>query len=208
MIYFLKGILQELNPSWVLLDVHGVGYHIYTPFTAYETLNQQRNQKILLYVRIIYRDTDRLCYGFLSNAEAILFDFLRNLQGIGAQLSFNLIATLGKQNVLQALQSGNTENILTVPKIGKVKASKLMFEVQQKPDKLSSLLIESEVHSDNASHASPTLLRQIEDTLKGLGFQQKEITNAYQRIRTSSKEPPPIEYNTLSEWIKLFLQNL
>ena len=85
---YLKGIVAQILPGYIVLDVGGVGYKIYSP-TPY---SYEEGKKATIYVEQIVRDTGITLYGFISNEDKDLFLKLLSVSGIGPKSALAIMA--------------------------------------------------------------------------------------------------------------------
>ena len=210
MIYFLKGKVSELEPFNLILDVQDVGYKIKITLDTYEKLIENKISDVKIYTRLIYKEDSRTLYGFLSKEEAELFDFIREVHGIGPQLASNLISTLGIHGFLEAIESNNINELAKTPKIGKTKAEKILFELNQKSKKVNEFKnkIIYTASANKVNNYIDDYLEQIENPLLGLGFNKKEIENATLHIHKKETNLPERTKENLQNWIKIYLKYL
>ncbi len=216
MITSLQGKLLKVKPLHAFMDVNGVGYGIHISLTTYEKLQELENQNVFIYTRVIYRENDQLIYGFLSEEERELFDFIRNLQGIGPQLASNIISTMGANKFISSIENNDFDHLMKVPKIGKNKSEKILFESNQKIKKLNELkkifsvkpLNNNESKMKIKDEQEVSFIDQVEEVLFNLGFQKKEIQQAENKVIKYEKKLPDKTINQIQQWIKLYLRYL
>jgi Holliday junction DNA helicase RuvA len=68
---YLKGILVKVTPTYIVLDVSGVGYllHVANPYSFSNVVNAD----IKVYVHQVIRDDAHTLYGFIDETEKRLF---------------------------------------------------------------------------------------------------------------------------------------
>ena len=210
MLYSLKGIVTNLKPWEMILEVGGIGYQVKITLDAYEKLKEKieghGQAETFFHTRVIYRENERIIYGFITEQEAQLFDFMHSLQGIGPQLACNLISTLGAKNLLEAIETGNVKSLIKVPKIGKNIAEKIIFESAQRKKKLLNIKSYPGVLGvETQNELKSQLWEQLEEALLQFGFQKKELLKAKEKIDQANIEKPPEETSHIQEWIRLYL---
>ena len=67
MIFFLKGIVQELTPTYAVLDVNGVGYYVGISLQTSNKLNL--GKETFIYTQQIIREDAHLLFGFHKKEE-------------------------------------------------------------------------------------------------------------------------------------------
>ena len=75
MIAYLQGKLVEAQPTYVIMDVNGVGYHIQIPVSSYDRLPEPGKSFTIL-THLAIREDAHILYGFMSQNERELFRLL------------------------------------------------------------------------------------------------------------------------------------
>ncbi len=210
MIFSLRGRPLMVQPFFAVVECGGVGYGVKLPLDASEFIAAQKGE-ILLYTRTIIRENAQELYGFLNIAEAELFDFLRELHGIGPGMSLNLISTMGSDGLIRTLLSGDIVSLQKAPKVGKARADKIIFEARLKEKKLQALaerLVSAGGRTAAKMTARDEIKERLYEALQSLGFQQKEIERAEQQISKQFPDAPELTEETLQESIRLYLRCL
>jgi Holliday junction DNA helicase RuvA len=73
MIAHLRGAVLEKHPNLVIVDVHGVGYEVAIPVSAYSSLPQP-GAEVRLHIHTHVREDAMLLFGFLTKADKALFE--------------------------------------------------------------------------------------------------------------------------------------
>ena len=82
MFAYLKGVLGIKNRDSVVLDVNGVGYKVFIPYSTYQLLPETGTEvKLSTYMAI--RENDISLFGFFSCEELRIFELLISVSGIG-----------------------------------------------------------------------------------------------------------------------------
>jgi Holliday junction DNA helicase RuvA len=173
MIIKLTGTIEILSPSECIIDVSGVGYHLYIPFTTYETLTN--GVAATLYVYTLHKEDQFKLYGFESAASREFFALLLNINGIGASMGLAILSGISIEEFIDSVENGRFEKLLKIPGIGKAKAEKIAFEVKRKIKKLKTL--SSGVHFGNSQRSDAI------DALVSLGFDEKQSVLAVDSVQ-------------------------
>ena len=83
MIGWLRGILREKRPPYLLLDVHGVGYELEAPMTTFYVLPEM-GKELSLYTHQVVREDAQNLYAFAGEHERNIFRLLLRVNGVGA----------------------------------------------------------------------------------------------------------------------------
>jgi Holliday junction DNA helicase RuvA len=164
MIARLTGILDALSPSECIVDVAGVGYRLYIPFTTYENL--RNGEKCTLHVYTLHKEDQFKLYGFYSAGEREFFSILLNISGIGPSMALAILSGISIQRFAEAVESGRAELLMKIPGIGKSKAEKIIFEVKRKIKKLQAICSGSPEETSAGNDAIEALIN--------LGFDDKK----------------------------------
>ncbi|HOD15222.1 MAG TPA: Holliday junction branch migration protein RuvA [Spirochaetota bacterium] len=136
MISKLRGAIDELKPTEVIIDVSGVGYGLSIPLSTYEKIQQLK--ELSLYVYTHHKEDQLRLFGFFTEVERNLFTILLDISGIGPSMALSILSGISIQLFVEAVETENTGLLMKIPGIGKAKADKLIFELKRKLKKLRS----------------------------------------------------------------------
>src|ERR1043165_5975542 len=105
MIAHLRGTLFEKHPNLVILDVHGVGYEITIPISAFSSL-PEKGQPVELHIHTHVREDALSLFGFITTADKALFEKLITVSGIGPKLAVTTLSGLTAADLVAAIRSG------------------------------------------------------------------------------------------------------
>ena len=172
MIARLTGTIDEIKATEMILDVNGVGYHLSIPFSTYEKIKDLSEVQLQVYTQH-KEDTFRL-FGFYTAEEKSIFSLLLDISGIGPAMALSILSGITIPDFIEAVQSSNASLLVKIPGIGPSKAEKLIFELQRKSKKISSLSIPQ-------PHTTPVKNDALE-ALTSLGFDDKKASSAIDAI--------------------------
>jgi Holliday junction DNA helicase RuvA len=135
MISRLSGTLLEVDPPYVVVDVHGVGYEVESPTSVIANLPLVGENVILLTHFQVTQDHQTL-YGFSSAAERSLFRKLLKISGIGAKMALNILSGASGEELARYVADGDTASLTRLPGIGKKTAERIIIELRDKLDDL------------------------------------------------------------------------
>src|SRR5258708_39275630 len=137
MISHLRGTLLEKHPNQVIVDVHGVGYEVTIPVSAYSSLPEQ-GATVRLHIHTHVREDILALFGFLTNEDKLLFEKLIAVSGIGPKLAITALSGLTTEDLVAAIRSGAVEQLVRIPGVGKKTAERMVLELRDKLGPLSS----------------------------------------------------------------------
>ena len=195
MIDYIKGNIEELTPTEVILDNSGIGYRILISLQTYEGLNGKKDAKV--YIHHYLREDEELYYGFASKDERELFRLLIGVSGIGASTARMMLSSLTSEEIRNAILAEDINKIKSIKGIGLKSAQRLILELKDKVVKGAGV--------DNSvlfSPASNSTAEEATTALVMLGFTKANVNKA---VAAVLKEHPNA---TLEEIIKLGLKRL
>jgi Holliday junction DNA helicase RuvA len=133
MIAHLSGTLFEKHPNLAILDVHGVGYEIAIPVSAFSSL-PEKGQPVHLHIHTHVREDALALFGFLTAADKALFEKLISVSGIGPKLAITALSGLQSSDLVAAIRSGSIEQLVRIPGVGKKTAERMVLELRDKLD--------------------------------------------------------------------------
>lgn len=187
MIAGLKGTLQALGSDWAIVNVGGIGFHVYMPTSTLSTLGAI-GEEVDLHTHLHIREDNATLYGFATAEELGLFQTLIGVSGLGPKLALAMLSAMSVEKLAMAIASGSTELLDEIPGIGKKLASRLILELKGKIA-AGWLAAPAELAEENAD---------ILAALTSLGYSVREATHAVATL-------PPDQQLTLEEKMKLAL---
>jgi Holliday junction DNA helicase RuvA len=133
MIAHLRGTLLEKHPNQAIVDVHGVGYEVTIPVSAFSSL-PEKGQPVHLHIHTHVREDALALFGFVSAADKVLFEKLITVSGIGPKLAVTTLSGLTGADLVAAIRSGAIDQLVRIPGVGKKTAERMVLELRDKLD--------------------------------------------------------------------------
>jgi Holliday junction DNA helicase RuvA len=130
MIAFLKGRLAYKEPTFVVVDVNGVGYHVTISLQTFSEIKEQEN--ILLFTHLAIREDAHLLFGFSNEAEKKLFQQLISVNGIGPSTAIVMLSYMNSQELKSAIISENVAALQAIKGIGGKTAQRVIIDLKDK----------------------------------------------------------------------------
>ncbi|MFM2483460.1 Holliday junction branch migration protein RuvA [Celerinatantimonas sp. YJH-8] len=131
MIGRLRGILEEKQPPFVLLDVSGVGYELQLPMSCFYQL-PEIGETVTLITHFVVREDAQLLYGFHDHASRSLFRELIKVNGIGPKVALAILSGLNVEQFVQAVNAEDLTSLTKIPGVGKKTAERLLIEMKDR----------------------------------------------------------------------------
>lgn len=134
MIGSIKGRLEEIGADSAIINVNGIGFHVYIPSSTLSNLGTAGTE-VKLYTHFQMREDGISLYGFARSAELALFKNLLSVSGLGPRLALTMLSEMDMEALAATIVSGNAELLTNIKGIGKKTASRIVLELK---DKLAS----------------------------------------------------------------------
>ena len=133
MIDYIKGAVAELNPAYVVLDNHGIGYMLNISLSTYDILSRQGSRdEALLYVYEAIREDAHLLYGFAAKAEREAFLQLISVSGVGPNIARMILSSMSVEEFSQAVAGNNVAMFKSVKGVGGKTAQRIIVDLKDK----------------------------------------------------------------------------
>ncbi|WP_312825407.1 Holliday junction branch migration protein RuvA [Epilithonimonas sp.] len=194
MIYFLRGLVQELTPTYVVVEVGGIGYYLSVSLQTSQNLNL--NSEVFLYVQQIIREDAHLLFGFFTKEEKEMFNLLISVNGVGPVSALILLSSLSLSDAANAILSGKSGVIQKVKGIGAKTAERIIIDLRDKVGRFS-------VSEEKLSHFVDNKIKnEALSALEVLGISKKVSEKIADRIL---KQNPNA---SVEELVKEILKNI
>lgn len=167
---YLEGIIGIKNLNYIVVDINGIGFKVYTSIKTYEQLNSV-GEKDRLFIHTIVKEDDISFFGFKSELEREIFLNFISINGIGAKKAISILSTFNFEELLAIVQTKNSKELSKVPGIGIKKAEKIIIDLSDKLDRLS---LEVNINSNDALELY-NKKENLKLALESLGYEKVDI---------------------------------
>jgi holliday junction DNA helicase RuvA len=130
MISYLKGRLAHKDPTFVIIDVNGVGYHVNISLQTFSEIKDQEN--ILLFTHLAIREDAHILFGFSNESEKKLFQQLISVNGIGPSTAIVMLSYMNSSELKTAIIAENAAALQSIKGIGGKTAQRVIIELRDK----------------------------------------------------------------------------
>lgn len=130
MIAFLKGKLVQLDPTYVWIDVNGVGYHVNISLQTFAAIKER--EEIKLFTHLVVREDAHVLYGFNDIAEKKIFLQLIAVNGVGANTAIVILSYLSINELKSAIMQDDVGTLQAVKGIGSKTAQRIIIELKDR----------------------------------------------------------------------------
>lgn len=181
MIEYIKGSIAELNPTYVVLDNHGIGYLLNISLLTYDSLMKSgQGGEAMLYAYEVIREDAHTLFGFANKREREAFMLLISVSGVGPNIARMVLSTMNVDELSQAVTSGNVARFKQVKGVGGKTAQRIIVDLKDKikPSDDTLLIQQGKVSGEVYDEALAALVM--------LGFTQQASQRALKALFSSN----------------------
>ncbi|EJW93486.1 holliday junction DNA helicase RuvA, partial [gut metagenome] len=112
MIEYIKGKIDELTPTYAVVEAAGIGYQLFISLNTYSAVQGAAETKLYVYEAI--REDAHLLYGFLTKAERELFLLLISVSGIGGQTARMILSAFSPAELANIIRDEDVKMLKSV----------------------------------------------------------------------------------------------
>jgi len=158
---YLKGKLVEKNPTYIVIDVNGVGYMVNISLTTFSKIKDKENIKI--FTHFVVREDAQILFGFADTNERLMFTYLITVSGVGANTARLILSSLTTDEAFDAIVQSKTNVLQGVKGIGGKTAQRIIIDLKDK-------LIKSGIEPEKIDENHNTMREEALSGLLILGF--------------------------------------
>ncbi|HHP7242081.1 MAG TPA: Holliday junction branch migration protein RuvA [Cyclobacteriaceae bacterium] len=195
MIGYVKGKIDTIDPTFVVVDVNGIGYTIKISLNTYSAIKEKIDCKLFTHLHV--KEDAHTLFGFHDPEERTRFLELIGISGVGPGTALMILSSLSADELQYAIVNEEVKTIQSVKGIGAKTANRIILELKDKMKK-QDLLNKS---LDSFPSLDNTLRNEALSALVTLGINKSE---ADKKIRIALKNS---DGNiTLEQLIKIVLK--
>lgn len=176
MIGKLKGKVDAIGESFLIVDVNGVGYEVQA--SSRTLRNLKLGDEVALTIDTHVREDAIRLFGFASEVERSWFRTLQNVQGVGSKVALGLLGTLSPQDLANAIALGDWASVEQAPGIGKKLAQRIVAELKDKAPALTVAGLHLPSGGAPGAPAPGNAAAEAMSALSNLGYQPAQASAA------------------------------
>ena len=130
MIAYLRGKLITKDPTYVIIEVNGIGYQVKISLSTYSQIKNTENVFLNTYLHI--KEDAHILYGFSEETEKKIFMHLISISGVGPNTALTVLSSLSAQEIEQAIVNEDVATIQSVKGIGAKTAQRIVLELKDR----------------------------------------------------------------------------
>lgn len=168
---FLSGRLTERKPTYVVLDIGGVGYRVEVPLSTSRVLPREGAAKLHTYLKV--SENDLKLYGFATEREREIFlRLIDGIQNLGPAKAVAILSNTSPDELSRAIEKGDVSFLKGIRGIGEKIASRLIVELRGKIPPVAGM-----------EPGDASLTRDAVTALVSLGYDRRHAEEAVSRAR-------------------------
>ncbi|MEK7802017.1 MAG: Holliday junction branch migration protein RuvA [Pseudomonadota bacterium] len=195
----LTGKIDTLMTDSLILDVGGVGYHVFASRKTLGLIGDVGDAASLMIETHVREDHIHL-YGFASVAERDWFRLLTSVQGVGAKSGLAILGVCAPEQLIMAIAAGDAHLLRQADGVGPKLATRIVTELKDKVQNMNmgAALIASPTALKSKKSASAstedvqpvTIDQDVISALVNLGYGRTEAFTAVMQVRQKSNDNP------------------
>ncbi|PWL27820.1 Holliday junction branch migration protein RuvA [Roseivirga spongicola] len=130
MFAYLKGKLAFQDPTFVIIDIQGVGYEVKVSLNTFSKIKDRED--IQLFTHFHVKEDAQTLFGFADQHEKNIFQHLISISGVGPSTGLMVLSSLSPEEVEEAIMGEDVRTIQGVKGIGAKTAQRIILELKDK----------------------------------------------------------------------------
>lgn len=180
MISYIKGNLADRMKDSIIVDVSGIGWHIYVTGQVLDRL-PAIGEPVKIHTWLQVREDAMTLFGFLSKDELTFFKLLIGVNGVGPKNALAILSVMSTDDLRFAIVGADAKAIAKTPGIGVKTAQRLILELKDKislEDVFDQAFDQEPAHDTNQSGVKSDAVM----ALTALGYSPQEALKALSGI--------------------------
>lgn len=180
MFAYIKGKFEDKGIDHIVIDVGGIGYKIYMPFTSIEKMGDI-GKEVKVHTYYYVREDNISIYGFLSKEELRVFELLLLVSGIGCKLALNIISGISPYDFSLAVISSDLKALTSISGVGPKVAQRIVLELKDRLKTETALQGET-IKKNESDVLNSNNVQEAIAALQVLGYNLKDIKLVIEKI--------------------------
>ena len=184
MISHIQGKLIEKTPTYVVVDVNGIGYHIKISLQTFSSID---GELCKLYTHLSVKEDSHTLFGFFEESERHLFRSLISVSGVGPSTAQVILSTYSPDEIIHNIATADVKAIQSIKGIGGKTAQRIIIDLK---DKIAKGIPTSDLLFDKVDN---TIREEALSALLALGFAKKGAESKIDKVIKSNPEITSVE---------------
>ena len=184
MITHIHGKLVEKTPTYVVVDVNGIGYKIKI---SLQTFSAIAGEFCKLYTHLSVKEDSHTLFGFFEESERHLFRNLISVSGVGPSTAQVILSTYSPDEIIHHITTADVKAIESIKGIGGKTAQRIIIDLK---DKVAKGMPTSDLLFDKIDN---TIREEALSALLALGFAKKAAESKIDKVLKSTPKIASVE---------------
>ena len=196
MLDYIKGKVAELNPAYVVIDNHGMGYMLHISLSTYDVLVREgQGAEAQLFVHEAIREDAHLLYGFATKRERESFLLLISVSSVGPNIARMVLSSMSVEEFSAAIANSDVAAFKSVKGVGAKTAQRIIVDLKDKIKPADVTLIQ------HTGQAAGEVFDEALAALVMLGFPQQASHKTLKAL--FSREPGLSAEDAIKQALKM-----
>lgn len=186
-IYYLKGIVGEIQKNLIVMECSGVGYEC--SCSSYTIAQVKQGDAAKLFTSCSVREDAIELFGFYTKEEKDCFEKLISVSGVGPKAAIAILSAATPSGLKRAIFTGDEKTLTAAAGVGKKLAQRVILELK---DKLGDVSVDMDSGYQPVAASEPSSERDAVLALSSLGYSQAEIGQALKGVKTAGMKTEEI----------------
>lgn len=184
MITHIHGKLVEKTPTYVVVDVNGIGYKIKISLQTFSAID---GEFCKLYTHLSVKEDSHTLFGFFEESERHLFRNLISVSGVGPSTAQVILSTYSPDEIIHHITTADVKAIESIKGIGGKTAQRIIIDLK---DKVAKGMPTSDLMFDRIDN---TIREEALSALLALGFAKKAAESKIDKVLKSTPKIASVE---------------
>jgi Holliday junction DNA helicase RuvA len=184
MITHIHGKLIEKTPTYVVVDVNGIGYKIKISLQTFSAID---GELCKLFTHLSVKEDSHTLFGFFDESERHLFRNLISVSGVGPSTAQVILSTFTPEEIVHHITTADVKMVQSVKGIGAKTAQRIIIDLK---DKVAKGMPTSDLLFDKVDN---TIKEEALSALIALGFAKKAAESKIEKVLKSNPEIANVE---------------
>lgn len=182
MISYIKGTLEDITETGVVIEAGGLGYFVSMPPSF--TVKYKLHTEVKVFTYMSVKEDGISLFGFENKKQLELFKKLTSVSGVGGKSALALLGSANVNEITTAIIANDVNMICRAPGLGKKTAQRIILELKDKisTDEISSV-IGGEIGSETGENSALSDSRsEALEAMLVLGYGRSEAVKALSEV--------------------------
>ena len=188
MISYIKGTLEDITETGVVIEAGGLGYFVSMPPSF--TVKYKLHTEVKVFTYMSVKEDGISLFGFENKKQLELFKKLTSVSGVGGKSALALLGSANVNEITTAIIANDVNMICRAPGLGKKTAQRIILELKDKisTDEISSV-IGGEIGSETGENSALSDSRsEALEAMLVLGYGRSEAVKALSEEYTADDD--------------------